>query len=109
MTSRSDRERCPPTKNPYAKHKEDVMFKRFVMIGFLGVSLVAMLGTEAMGQAGYRYCYGCRSGDACQLETPLGGLLTSSAIVNGLVSMKCDIILQGAGVRTGHIMCVDQG
>ncbi len=96
-------------KDPYARHREDVMFKSFVRIGLLGVSLVTMLGTEAMGQAGYRFCYGCKSGDACQLETPLGGLLTSIAIVNGLVSMKCDTRLHGAGVRTGHLMCVDQG
>jgi hypothetical protein len=95
-------------EDPYARHKEDVMFKSFVMIGLLGISLVAMLGTEAMGQ-GYRYCYGCGSGDACQLETPLGGLLTSIAIVNGLVSMKCDTRLHGAGVRTGHVICIDQG
>lgn len=85
------------------------MVKSFAMIGFLGISLVAMLGTEAMGQSGYRYCYGCGSGDACQLETPLGGLLTSIAIVDGLVSMKCDNRSHGAGVRAGHIKCVDQG
>ena len=59
------------------------MFKSFVMISLLGVSLVAMSGTEAMGLGGYRYCYGCGS-DACQLETPLGGLLTNIAVVNGL-------------------------
>jgi hypothetical protein len=95
-------------ENPYAKQKEEVMVKSFAMIGFLGISLVAMLVTEAMGQ-GYRFCYGCGSGDACQLETPLGGLLTSSAIANGLVSMKCDTRLLGAGVRAGHVICVDQG
>ena len=59
------------------------MFKSFAMISLLGISLVAMLGTEAMGH-GYRFCYGCGS-DACQLETPLGGLLTRIPIVNGLV------------------------
>jgi|GEM_PF-6984500 len=85
------------------------MFKSFMMISLSSVSLVAMLGTEAIGQAGYRFCYGCKSGDACQLETPLGGLLTSIAIVNGLVNMKCDTRVHGAGVRTGHVMCVDQG
>lgn len=83
------------------------MFKSFIIIGLLGVSLVAMLETEAKGQSGYRFCYGCGSGDKCQLESPLGGLLTSSAIVNGLVSMKCDARLLGAGVRAGHVMCVD--
>ena len=96
-------------ENPYAKQKEEVMVKSFAMVGFLGISLVGMLVTEAMGAGGYRFCYGCGSGDACQLETPLGGLLTSSAIANGLVSMKCDTRLHGAGVRTGHVMCVEQG
>src|SRR5258705_3656058 len=85
------------------------MFKSFVKIGLLNVSLVAMLGTEAMGQAGYRFCYGCASGDECQLATPLRGLLTSIAIVNSLVRVKCDTRLHGAGVRSGHALCVDQG
>src|SRR5882724_7279356 len=109
MRLSNDEKELRKGEDAYARHKEDVMFKKsFVMISLTGISLVAMLGTEAMGQ-GYRFCYGCGSGDACQLETPLGGLLTSIAIVNGLVSMKCDTRLHGAGVRTGHVICVDQG
>lgn len=84
---------------------EVVMFKSFVTIGLLGVSLVATSRAEALSIAGYRYCYGCGS-DACQLETPLGGLLT--AIVNSLVSVDCNTRLQGAGVRAGDVLCIDQ-
>ena len=83
------------------------MLKSFVMIGLLGISLVALSGTEAAGY-GYRFCYGCGS-DACQLEAPLGGLLTSLAIVNGLVSVECNTRFLGAGVRTGDVLCIDQG
>jgi len=39
-------------ENPYAKQKEEVMVKSFAMVGFLGISLVGMLVTEAMGAGG---------------------------------------------------------
>ena len=93
-------------EDPYEKHKEDVMFKSFVMIGLLGISLVAMLGTEAAGH-GYRFCYGCGS-DACQLEVLQGGLFTDDDVVNGLVSVKCNTRFLGAGVRAGDVLCIDQ-
>jgi hypothetical protein len=95
-------------ENPYAKHKGDVMFKSFVMIGLLGISLVARSGTEAEAAGGYRYCYGCRS-DACQLETPLKGLFTLNDVANGLVSVECNTRSHGAGVRAGDVLCIDQG
>ncbi len=95
-------------ENPYAKQKEEVMVKSFAMVGFLGISLVGMLVTEAMGAGGYRFCYGCGS-DACQLETPLGGLLTVNNVLNGLVSVECNTRSHGAGVRAGDVMCIDQG
>jgi len=95
-------------ENPYAKQKEEVMVKSFAMVGFLGISLVGMLVTEAMGAGGYRFCYGCGS-DACQLEAPLGGLLTVNNVLNGLVSVECNTRSHGAGVRAGDVMCIDQG
>src|SRR5262245_44001706 len=82
------------------------MFRSFMVSSLLGVSLVAMLATETEA-VGYRFCYGCGS-DACQLETPLGGLLTSTAILNGLVSVQCNTRSYGAGVRAGDVLCIDE-
>jgi hypothetical protein len=83
------------------------MSKRIVIVGLLVIGTVAMMRTEAAAQ--WRYCFGCLSGDKCQLNFKTGGLFTGSDLNNGLVSTDCNNEAHGGKVLSGKVICRNQG
>jgi hypothetical protein len=84
------------------------MSKRIVIvIGLLVIGVVTMLGTEATAgcPGGYCICFGCLSGDQCQLEFSQGGLFTGKDVKNGLVSSDCNDRTYGGKVIAAHVTC----
>jgi hypothetical protein len=83
------------------------MSKRIVIVGLLVIGVVAMLGTEATAQI--KYCFGCGSGDKCQLTFRPGGLFTGSELNDGLVTVDCNNRADGGRVIDGDIVCKSPG
>jgi hypothetical protein len=82
--------------------------KRIVIIGLLVIGAVAIMRTEA---AAWSYCFGCLSGDKCQLDFKTGGLYTGNQLNNGDVSTDCNNKNEeeGAKILAANIICRNQG
>jgi hypothetical protein len=87
--------------------KEHVMSKRIMIVGLLVLGVVAMLGTEATGQP--RYCFGCLSGDQCQLTFGHSGVFTGGELNEGRVIFDCNNRFHGGKVLAAIVQCQNQG